>query len=218
MAALYAAVDMNTLGEVYGRPARPSTSKRSALELIQVLLAHRANPNAQLKSPTLARAHTPGEGTLGEGATPLMRAAKNGDAAAIRTLLDHGADVAIVQKNRTTALMLAAGFGRGLGVFAKDYATEGELLEAVKVLVAHGADVNVVNDSGQTAMHFAAQASDAIVQFLADHGAKLDVKDKQGRTPVEMAMGVGLRGRAGGPPIVRESTAALLRQLMARQQ
>jgi ankyrin repeat protein len=218
MAALYAAVDMNTLGEVYGRPARPSTSKRTALELIRVLLAHGAGPNAQLKSPTLARAHTPGEGTLGEGATPLMRAAKNGDAAAIRILLDHGADVAMVQKNHTTALMLAAGFGRGLGVFAKDYATEGELLEAVKVLVAHGADVNAVNDSGQTAMHFAAQASDAIVQFLADHGAKLDVKDKQGRTPIEMALGVGLRGRAGGPPIVRESAAALLRQLMARQQ
>jgi ankyrin repeat protein len=218
MAALYAAADMNTLGEVYGRPARPSTSKRSALDLIQVLLAHGANPNAQLKSPALARAHTPGEGTLGEGATPLMRAGKNGDAAAIRILLDHGAQINTVQKTGTTALMLAAGFGRGLGVFAKDYATEGELLEAVKLLVAHGADVNAVNDSGQTAMHFAAQASDAIVQFLADHGAKLDVKDKQGRTPVEMALGVGLRGRAGGPPIVRESTAVLLRQLIARQQ
>lgn len=214
MAALYAAVDMNTLGEVYGRPGRPSTSKMSALDLMKVLLAHGANTNAQLKSTTLHRAHTPGEGTLAEGATPLMRAAKNGDAAAMRLLLDHGADPAITQKNRTTALMLAAGLGRGLGVFAKDYATEAALIEAVKVLVARGVDVNAVNDSGQTAMHFAAQASDGIVQFLAEHGARLDVKDRQGRTPVDMAMGVGLRGRAGGPPIVREGTAALLRQLM----
>jgi uncharacterized protein len=215
MAALYAAVDMNTLGEVYGRPPRPSTSKISALDLMKVLLAHAANPNAQLKAPTLYRAHTPGEGILNEGATPLMRAAKNGDAPAMRLLLDHSADPAIVQKNRTTALMLAAGQGRGLGVFAKDYATEGALLEAVKVLVARGVDVNAVNDSGQTAMHFAAQASDEIVRFLAEHGARLDVKDKQGRMPVDMALGVGLRGRAGGPPIVRQSTAALLRQLMA---
>lgn len=215
MAALYAAVDMNTLGEIYGRPGRPSTSKMSALDLMKVLLAHGAKPNAQLKATTLFRAHTPGEGTLGEGTTPLMRAAKNGDAPAMRLLLDHGADPAIIQKNRTTALMLAAGLGRGLGVFAKDYATEGALLESVKVLVARGVDVNAVNDSGQTAMHFAAQASDGIVQFLAEHGARLDVKDKQGRTPVDMALGVGLRGRAGGPPIVRQSTAALLRQLMA---
>jgi ankyrin repeat protein len=215
MAALYAAADMNTLGEIYGRPDRPSTSKISALDLMKVLLAHGANANAQLKLPTLFRAHTPGEGTLAEGATPLMRAAKNGDAPAMRLLLDHGADPSIQQKNRTTALMLAAGQGRGLGVFAKDYATEAALLEAVKVLVARGVDVNAANDNGQTAMHFAAQASDGIVQFLAEHGARLDVKDKQGRTPMDMALGVGLRGRAGGPPTVREGTAALLRQLMA---
>jgi ankyrin repeat protein len=215
MAPLYAAVDMHTLGEIYGRPARPSTSKGTALDLMKILLDHGANPNARLKSPTLQRAHTPGEGTLGDGATPLMRAAKNGDAAAIRLLLEHAADRTLTQKNGTTALMLAAGLGRGLGVFAKDYASEAELLEAVKVLVARGVDVNAVNDSGQTAMHFAAQASDGIVKYLAEHGAKLDVKDKQGRTPVDMAMGVGLRGRAGGPPVVREGTAALLRELMA---
>jgi ankyrin repeat protein len=217
MAALYAAVDMNTLGEVYGRPARPSTSKKSALDLIKVLLAHGANPNAQLKTPALQRAHTPGEGTLTEGATPLMRASKNGDAAAIRILLAHGADVAIAQKNHTTALMFAAGLGRGLGVFAKDYATETELLEAVQVLVAAGADVNAAADNGQTAMHFAAQASDEIVRSLAAHGARLDAKDKQGRTPLDMALGVGLRGRAGGPAVVREGTATVLRQLMANQ-
>jgi len=214
MAALYAAVDMNTLGEVYGRPARPSTSKLSAVDLMKALLTHGANPNAQLKSPTLQRAHTPGEGTLAEGSTPLMRAAKNGDAAAMRLLLDHGADPGITQKNGTTALMLAAGYGRGLGVFAKDYATESELLETVKILVAHGASVNAANGSGQTAMHFAAQASDDIVRSLFENGARLDVKDKQGRTPLDMALGVGLRGRAGGPAIVRPGTAALIRQLM----
>ena len=64
MAALYAAVDMNTLGEVYGHPARPTTSKMTALDLMKVLLEHGANPNARLKSPTLQRAHTPGEPTL----------------------------------------------------------------------------------------------------------------------------------------------------------
>jgi uncharacterized protein len=214
MAALYAAVDMNTLGEVYGRPARPSTSTRSALDLMKVLLAHGANPNAQLRSATLARAHTPGEPTLGEGSTPLMRAAKNGDAAAIRLLLANKANPALTQKNHTTALMLAAGLGWAQGVFAKDYATEAELLEAVQLLVEAGSDVNAANDSGQTAMHFAARASDDIVKYLAAHGAAVNVKDKQGHTPVDIALGTGVRGRAGGPVTPRESTVALLRQLM----
>ena len=48
MAALYAAVDMNTLGEVYGHPGQPSTDKMTALDLMKVLLAHGANPNAAL--------------------------------------------------------------------------------------------------------------------------------------------------------------------------
>ena len=146
-----------------------------------------------------------------------MRAAKNGDAAAIRLLLDHGADVNARQKNGTTALMFAAGLGFGTGTFANDYATEAQLLESVKVLVAAGADVNAVNEAGETPLHFGAHASDDIVTFLAENGAKLDVKDKQGRTPVEMALGVGLHGHAGGPPTVREGTANLLRQLMSRE-
>jgi uncharacterized protein len=215
MAALYAAVDMNTLGEVYGRPGRKSTSQVSALELMKVLLAHGADPNAQLRSNTLQRAHTPGEPLLGERTTPLMRAAKHGDFAAIRLLLDHGADPALAQRNRTTALMFAAGLGRGQGVFTKDVGTERDMLEAVKVLVERGVDVNLANDNGQTAMHFAAQASDDIVRYLAAHGAKLDPRDRQGHTPVDLALGIGARGRAGGPAPVRQGTAALLRQLIS---
>jgi len=160
----------------------------------------------------LYRAHTPGEGALGEGTTPFLRAARNGDVPTMRVLLEHGADAARTQKNGTTALMLSSGVGRGQGVFAKDYATEAELLSAVQFLVAHGADLNAQNDSGQTALHIAAQASDLIVDYLAAHGANLLAKDKQGRTPLDVAMGVGVRARIGGESTVRESTATLLRQ------
>ncbi len=217
-AALYATVDMNTLGEVYGHPAQPATSKISAIDLMKILLAHGADPNARLRTPTVQRAHTPGEPSLNEGSTPLMRAAKNGDSATIRLLLEHGADPNLRAKNGTTALMFASGLGYGTGTFANDYATPAELLEAVKVLVAAGADVNAISEAGQTPLHFGAQASDDIVKFLAASGAKLDVKDNKGRTPVEMALGIGLHGHAGGPPTVREGTANLLRQLIASAQ
>ena len=58
------------------------------LDLLKALLAHGADPNARLKTPLLARYHNTGDGQLGAGATPLMRAAKSvdvpGDAAAAR--------------------------------------------------------------------------------------------------------------------------------------
>ena len=56
--------------------------------------------------------------------------------------------------------------------------------------------------------------SDPVVKFLADNGANLDAKDRQGRTALDMALGKGGRGRAGEAPKVRDSTVTLLRQLM----
>jgi uncharacterized protein len=216
MGALYAAVDMNSLGEIYGRPARKVKDALNAIDLIRMLLARGARANAQLKAAALQRNHTPGEPLLGEGTTPLMRAAKNGDWTALQALLDHGADPSMTQKSHTTALMLAAGLGRGLGVFAKDVGTEADLREAVRLCLERGVDVNAVDDSLETALHYAAQAGlDSIVKLLAGYGAVLDAKDKQGRTPVDVALGVGGRGRAGGPPTIHDKTAALIRQLMA---
>jgi uncharacterized protein len=216
MAALYAAVDMNTLTEIYGRPARRTADQLSALGLIEKLLVQGANPNAQLKAPALQRAHTPGDRNLGEGATPLMRAARNGDAAAMRVLLQHGADPALSQKNHITALMLAAGLGRGLGTFADEYSTEAQQVDAVKVLVNQKVDINAANDAGQTALHFAALSMDSVVELLVMNGAKLDARDRQNRTPLDMAMGKGGPGRAGAAATPRPGTAAILRRLGAQ--
>jgi ankyrin repeat protein len=216
MAALYTAVDMNTLAEIYGRPRRKPTGEVSALDLIRKLLAHGADVNGRLKAANLQRAHTPGDRNLGEGTTPLMRAARNGDAAGMRVLLEKGADPNLTEKNHTTALMLAAGLGRGLGTFADEYATEAQQLDAVKLLVDRKVDVNAANDAGQTALHFAALSMDTVVEFLAMHGANLEAKDKQGRTPLDMAMGKGGPGRAGAAATPRPGTAALLRKFGAK--
>src|SRR6185369_2621130 len=148
---------------------------------IQRLLERGAKVDGQLKAPTIQRAHTPGDRNLGEGTTPFMRAARNGDSAAMRILLEHGADPAMEQKNHTTALMLAAGLGRGLGTFADEFATDAEMIDAVKLLLEQHVDVNAANDAGQTALHFAALSMDPVVELLAKNGARLNVADKQGR-------------------------------------
>ena len=60
-----------------------------------------------------------------------------------------------------------------------------EYLEAAKLCLEGGADVNATNSQGFTAMHGAANRGfDAMIKLLAGHGATLDAKDKQGRTPM----------------------------------
>jgi ankyrin repeat protein len=185
----------------------------SGVELVKVLLAHGANPNAQLTAPILERVHNNGDAALGEGATPLMRAAKKGDIAVMRTLLDHGADVNVAMKNGGTALMFVSGRG-GLGrfgVYDLKRATDTEFLDGARLFLRHGAEINAVDAAGQTALHSAAvQRDDEFIALLADNGARLDIKDKQGRLPLDMALGSGGRGQQA----VRESAAALLRKRM----
>jgi uncharacterized protein len=218
MAALYAATDMSSLGEVYGRPPRRVNDRHTAVDVITLLLKRGADPDARLKSPLLTRAHTPGDPTLGEGATPLMRAAKNGDYRAMEALLAHGADVTLKIKNNSTVLMYASGLGRGTSAFAEDVGTESDLFRAATLALEYGADATAFNDQGLTALHYAGQSGlNSVVQLLADYGAVLDAKDKQGRTPADTAMGVGGRGRAGGPPIIRKATAELITRLMAER-
>jgi ankyrin repeat protein len=217
MGPLYAAVDMSSLGEVFGRPPRRVRDRHTVLDLITRLLERGADPNAVLKASTLQRAHTPGDPALGAGATPLMRAAKHGDHKAVALLLEAGADVSLAARGGT-ALMYASGLGRGQSAFAEDVGAEPDFLETVKLLLARGAEVNAANPQGGTPAHFAAQAGfDTVIQLLAQHGAALDVPDKQGRAPADLARGVGVRGRAGGPPIIHADTAALIERLLVQQ-
>jgi ankyrin repeat protein len=218
MAALYAATDMSSLGEVYGRPPRRVNDTHSPVDIITLLLEHGADPNVRLKSPLLTRAHTPGDPVLGEGATPLMRASKNGDYRAMEALLRHGADVTLKVKNNSTVLMYACGLGRGTSAFAEDVGSESDLLKAATLALEYGADATAANDQGATALHYAGQSGlNSVVRLLAAYGAVLDAKDKQGRMPADSAMGVGGRGRAGGPAIVHRDTAELINQLIAER-
>ena len=130
------------------------------------------------------------------GQTPFLTAALAGDLTVMRLLLKHGADPKIATFEGTTPLMAAAGVN---WVFDQTY-DEGPkaLLEAVKLCHELGIDVNAVNSMGLTAVHGAAnRGSDDIIRFLVEKGAKLDVKDKEGRTPMTWAEGVFLATHPG---------------------
>jgi ankyrin repeat protein len=216
MAALYAAVDMNSLQWVQGRPAPILSDKFDGVDLVKLLLEKGADPNARLKSRPLKRHHDAGSTmNFGEGTTPLIRAARTNDVAVMKLLLDGGANPFLTLPDRTTALMIAAGAGyggvRGDGIRIVVPTPEGAI-EALKLLLDRGLDVDAFNNTGNTALHSAVNRGDAVVKFLASRGATLTLKNKAGFTPLDLARGAGGRGGRGG--VVRESTVALLRQLM----
>jgi ankyrin repeat protein len=83
----------------------------------------------------------------------------------------------------------------------------------VKICLDKGVDINAATEKTlNTALHAAAgQGTDDIVQFLADPGAKLELKDNKGRTARDVAL--GLQADAVGVE-VHQSTADLLGKLM----
>jgi ankyrin repeat protein len=191
MAALYAAVDMHTLPFMHGRPYPKPSGRLGVEDMVKVLLAHGADLNQKLKSPLLRRHNSTSTQSLGEGTTPLLRAAASGDVALMHLLLKAGADPAAKQKNGTTMLMLASGFGRrgdhNADALEYEKGTPAELLAAVKVCVEElHLDPNIANDQGDTALHVA--HSGDIVKYLAAHGARLDAKNKREQTPLSIAL------------------------------
>ena len=148
---------MSTFADTPGRPTPKPSGKLDAVGIVKALLEHRANPNAVLSAPILVRVHDRGDGTLGAGATPLMRAAKKGDVETMRLLLTHGADPKSRTKAGTEALMFASGIG-GAGRFTAyedKQATEADFIDAAALCLDGGADINAVSENGQTALHLA---------------------------------------------------------------
>ncbi|HVY64386.1 MAG TPA: ankyrin repeat domain-containing protein [Gammaproteobacteria bacterium] len=230
---LYSAVDVNTLPHG-GRPDRPSTDATTSLEIIDLLLKAGAWPDVQLKLLAPFRHIGDDRGCdlmLTTGVTPLLRAAKTFDTGAIRLLLAHGAKVDLPNDGGITPLMAAAGYGsvecdpRGYGPGIPHYQTpdvQAKSIEALTLLLDAGADVNrrtlspraAARSAGRTALYGAAfWGWSDVVDFLVARGAKIDVADPAGLTPVDAAMGkAGGHGR-GATIEVYDKTAARLAEL-----
>jgi uncharacterized protein len=115
--------------------------------------------------------------TLAAAKTDVADAAMRGDKAALRTLLEKGANVNAAQSDGATAVHWA--------VYRGD-------MEMLKMLTAAGADVKVANRNGSTPLWLAATAGDtAIIRALLDAGASANEPLPLGRTPLMLASRTG---------------------------
>jgi ankyrin repeat protein len=202
-----------------GNSVRPGPAV-SSMEIINALLVAGADPNVALNArrPEAGSGGRFSDPMLSTGTTPLYRATMNNppDMEVIRVLLDQGASPNIFDMGITPFLLaagveaggLGGGGGRG-GAPAAPAAVNTALLD---LFLAHGADINTKvtgrltysmrlsrsagwpNIEGLTALHAAVQSGRTdMVRYLLDHGAKTDITDWSGRTPIDVAKGVAAK-------------------------
>jgi ankyrin repeat protein len=188
------------------------------LQLVKAVVARGVDPDVRLM-----KAQPVGDfgGLVQIGATPFLMAAAAGSAEIMRALVSAGANPLLTTDSRNTSLMAAAALGGG----RRNYETwteaeEKRALEAATLTLQLGVPVNAANDVGQTALHAAAYVgANSVIQFLVASGARMDVMDTLGQTPLSIASNVITEGLGDNFPLkprtLRESTVALLLKLGA---
>lgn len=113
--------------------------------------------------------------------TPLHIAAASGNARLVILLLDGGASIDVKDHLGLTPLLVAV---------------RCECIRIVQVMLTEGASSKTTNLTGQTAIHIAAESKGRfcreIVQDLIAHGAPVAHQDRQGYTPLHVAV---MKGR-----------------------
>ena len=198
------------------------------LEYIKFLLDRGATPNARIKDNTLTRTIFTMQWFFESGATPFVRAGQSSDIELMKVLLAHGADPKAATDHGDTALTAAAGIGWVEGVTYEHSAKAN--LETIKMLLDLGLDPNGTNRDGRAPLMGAAmKGRNEVVQFLVDHGAKLETRDKGSRDSEDVGSKIaghtwqaldyadGLVRVGVQSAIARADTAALIRKLMTER-
>lgn len=158
--------------QVETRPTNLPAMSSPLARVMTLLLDAGADPNA----------------AVGDGTTALMNRADEGDTETMGLLLDRGAEIDRQNRLGWTALTIAAYRPRA---------------EAARLLLQRGADPNLRNAEGNTPLIEAVlwahrhhrftihRRYDAVVETLVACGAALDARDREGRTPLELALELG---------------------------
>ncbi|MSR28052.1 MAG: DUF1573 domain-containing protein [Phycisphaerales bacterium] len=183
--------NVNEVDPDTGRTAIHWAARENRGEIVGILIEAKADVNAQDrtgKGPLTLAAETGSVDATSRliaagasvtardqiGGTPLTWACGLGNAETVKLLLDKGADVGVVDVNGLTPLIWAAGIGKP---------------ETVAVILAKKPDLNVKDGvTGDTALMRAVRSGKPdSVRLLIVAGADVNMANKQGYTPVQLA-------------------------------
>jgi len=204
----------------YPQPRAYLQQSAGYLDVMQRLLAKGADPNARVRRKVWYSGYNFDQSGVDEaGATAFWRAAYAADVAAMKLLVDHGADPSIptmrlfsrrgpedpaggadktglppvpVGGPNASALLAAAGPGYATGFAGNSHhVAPAGMLPAVKYLVEElGLDVNAVDADGNTVVHLAASRGDnEMIKFLVSKGADVKKVNRSGQTTIDVANG-----------------------------
>ena len=115
-----------------------------------------------------------------DGMTPLHLAVTNNRTNLVEVFLSSSAEVNVDVRDKQLKTPL-------------HYAARDGIDEAATILIHNGTDLNAVDVDGNAALHFAASNDDAaLVELLITRGAKIDIENGKGETPLWQALRSGV--------------------------
>lgn len=109
------------------------------------------------------------QGTGGD--TGLHRACWHVNQGAVQVLLELGADVNLQDDDQRTPLMKSS--------------TTSRSLQISELLIKAGANIHAIDKNGENALHHACKWDDIeAIKFLISKGCRLDVRNKEGKSPI----------------------------------
>jgi len=212
-APLWAVIDLRN--QQWSQGPAPVLPQVDHLTMIRTLVDAGADLSTQISGKIKHRGSFDMRWTELVGGTPFLRAAWNGDIEVMNLLLEHGADPNLVTEKNETALLLLAGSGWPLG--QGHIRSDEEIIASLDLLVEEfGQDVNAAQSDGITALMCAVfKGTNNVIEYLVDHGARLDAEDNEGRTVLDWAAGIA--ANEGQPPRPQPESEGLIRELLERE-